>query len=88
MSWRTPPAFRVLIVTDYENQGVVPIAYWLDAVREALEAAGIEFPLRLARRQIIPDVDLAIEQLAALITNELPDFRPDLDTFGRVRSKK
>lgn len=78
----------VLIVTDYENQGVVTIVHWLDAVREALEAAGIEFPCEARRRADHPDADLAVEQLAALITNELPDSPPDLNTFGRIRSKK
>jgi hypothetical protein len=54
-------------------------------VREALEAAGIEFPCQARRRAHHPDADLAFEQLAALITNELPDSRPDLDTFGHIK---
>ena len=78
----------VLIVTDYENQGVVTIAHWLDALREALKAAGIEFPCEVRRQANHPDADLAFEQLAALIAKEPSDSQPDLDTFGRIRSKK
>jgi hypothetical protein len=78
----------VLIVTDYENKGVVTIAHWLDAVRGALEAAGIDFPCEARRPAHHPDADLAFEQLEALIAKELPDSQPDLDTFGRIRSKR
>ena len=37
----------VIIINDYEDEGVVTIADCLEFVREAFEAAGVDFPLEL-----------------------------------------
>jgi transcriptional regulator with XRE-family HTH domain len=44
----------VVVIADYEEEGLVTIADCLEAVRAALEAVGIGFPFLIDKGQFVP----------------------------------